>query len=60
MRCRNGRLLPLPWSVTDLPVPVINLEADRYEAPLLSPAALRALVHFRHDRSDPISIDRRE
>ena len=48
LRCRNGRLLPLPWSATDLPVPVPDADApgDVQAAVLLTPAALRALVRF--------------
>jgi hypothetical protein len=39
---------------------VIDSEPPGHEALLLSPAALRALVHFLHDRSEPISTDRRD
>jgi hypothetical protein len=50
----------VPWSATDLPVPVIDREPLGHEAFLLSPAALQALIHFLHDRSEPISTDRRD
>jgi hypothetical protein len=46
LRCRNGVLLPLPWSATDLPVPVPDTDALEHarEAVLLTPTALRALA----------------
>ena len=50
MRARSGKMLSLPWSVTDLPVPVTPL-AQPPEAVLLSPAALLALVRFLRRRT---------
>jgi hypothetical protein len=49
-------LLPIPWPATDLPGPVPAEEeaAAGQEAPLLSPAALLALVRFlRHRPARP-------
>jgi len=46
MRCHNGTLLPLPWSWTNLPVPVLADAAADGAAPLLALAALRDLLRF--------------
>ena len=46
MRCHDGTLLPLPWSWTDLPVPVLPEAAADTTAPLLAPAMLRDLIRF--------------
>jgi hypothetical protein len=46
MRCHNGTLLPLPWSWTNLPVPVLADTVADGAAPLLAPATLRDLLRF--------------
>jgi hypothetical protein len=46
MRCHNGTLLPLPWSWTNLPVPVLAEAVADGAAPLLAPATLRDLLRF--------------
>ena len=46
MRCHNGTLLPLPWSWTNLPVPVLADRVADGAAPLLAPATLRDLLRF--------------
>ncbi len=60
MRCHNGTLLPLPWSWTDLLVPVLAEAAADSSAPLLAPATLRDLVRFldRTGRLAPLSLTR--
>jgi hypothetical protein len=51
-------LLSVPWSATDLPVPVASRPNadDDGEAVLLAPAALLALVRFLRHRSAPAAI----
>jgi hypothetical protein len=46
MRCHNGTLLPLPWSWTNLPLPLLADAAADGAAPLLAPATLRDLLRF--------------
>jgi hypothetical protein len=48
LRCRTGVHLPLPWSATDLPIPVSDADApgEIRAAALLTPNALRALARF--------------
>ncbi len=60
MRCHNGTLLPLPWSWTDLPVPVLPEAAADSATPLLAPATLRDLARFldRAGRLPPLPLTR--
>lgn len=64
LRCRSGALLPLPWSATDLLVPVPDTDALEHarEAVLLTPTALRALARFVAQRAagdDTVDTTRR-
>jgi len=43
VRGDHGQVFATPWAATDLPTPVDVADG---EAPLLSPAALRALTRF--------------
>ncbi len=53
LRTTGGLLLAVPWSATDLPVPVAGDDGavDEADAVLLTPAVLRALARFLHSRS---------
>ena len=60
MRTRSGTMLSLPWSVTNLPVPVTpQAQPPRQpEAVLLSPVALLTLVRFlRRRASEHVSAE---
>ena len=49
-------LLALPWTATDLPLPVAAGEPpDGQEAPLLSPAALVGLVRYLRRRAEGVA-----
>jgi hypothetical protein len=49
-------LLALPWTATDLPLPVAAGEPPGgQEAPLLSPAALVELVRFLRQRAQGVA-----
>ena len=57
MRARSGKMLSLPWSMTDLPVPVTThgQPPRQPQAVLLSPVALLTLVRFlRHRTSEHV------
>ncbi|MDQ5852781.1 MAG: hypothetical protein M3380_12080 [Chloroflexota bacterium] len=53
LRSSDGRVLTLPWSVTDLPVPMTTHAEppSPQDAVLLSPTALLALVRFLRRRA---------
>jgi hypothetical protein len=52
MRSQRGLACAVPWSATDLPTPVTTFGSGDGAAPLLSPAALQALVRFVCQRLD--------
>ncbi len=59
MRCTRGMMLSIPWSATNLPLPVATdgNQPDGNEVALLSPDALVALARFVRDRrSSPSTV----